>query len=89
MQKEFFLQKIFPSRCLESVDEQASSSFSRIFNEGSKQKNWRSLNEEDVLQDLLGWLIELNYLRETETPYHPKGGRPSSRKFLVNPKIKR
>ena len=54
-----------------------------------KQKNWRSLNEEDVLQDLLGWLTELNYLRETETPHHPKGGRPSSRKFLVNPKIKR
>ncbi|MFL2747989.1 MAG: DUF3987 domain-containing protein [bacterium] len=54
-----------------------------------KQKKWRSLNEEDVLQDLLGWLTELNYLRETETPHHPKGGRPSSRKFLVNPKIKR
>ena len=34
-------------------------------------------------------LTELNYLRETETPHHPKGGRPSSRKFLVNPKIKR
>ena len=54
-----------------------------------KQKNWRSLNEEDVLQDLLGWLTELSYLREIETPHHPKGGRPSSRKFLVNPKIKR
>ena len=54
-----------------------------------KQKNWRSLNEEDVLQDLLGWLTELNYLREIETPHHPKGGRPLSRKFLVNPKIKR
>ena len=76
--KGFFFQKIFPSRCLESADEQASSSFSRIFNEDLKQKNWRSLNEEDVLQDLLGWLTELNYLRETETPHHPKGGRPFS-----------
>ena len=52
-----------------------------------KQKNWRNLNEEDLLNDVVDWLIGLNFLRESSPVQKPQGGRPASRRFLVNPRI--
>ena len=46
-----------------------------------------NLNEEDLLNDVVDWLIELNFLRESSPVQKPQGGRPASRRFLVNPRI--
>ena len=51
-----------------------------------KQKNWRHTSDNEVLLDAIDCLVELNYLKEIQTDSRGKPGRPSSRKFLVNPK---
>ena len=51
-----------------------------------KQKNWRHTSDNEVLLDAIDWLVELNYLKEIQTDSRGKPGRPSSKKFLVNPK---
>ena len=51
-----------------------------------KQKNWRHTSDNEVLLDAIDWLVELNYLKEIQTDSRGKPGRPSSRKFIVNPK---
>merc|ERR1711991_1048024 len=51
-----------------------------------KQKNWRHTSDNESLLDAIDWLVELNYLKEIQTDSRGKPGRPSSRKFIVNPK---
>ena len=40
-----------------------------------KQKNWKGLRDNEVLKEVLDWLIELGYLRELEPMVKPQGVR--------------
>ena len=50
-----------------------------------KRKNWRGLRDEKVLVEALDLLVDHHYLIEQEPVRNPKGGRPPSRSFSVNP----
>jgi len=50
-----------------------------------QRKGWKGLRDEKVLNEALDLLVDHNYLIELELVKHPKGGRPSSRRFSVNP----
>jgi hypothetical protein len=50
-----------------------------------KRKCWRGLRDEKVLGEALDLLVDHHYLIEQEPVRNPKGGRPPSRSFSVNP----
>ena len=51
-----------------------------------KRRGWRGLRDEKLLSDALDLLVDHRYLFELEPVRQPKGGRPASRNFSVNPR---
>jgi hypothetical protein len=49
-----------------------------------KQKKWRGIHDDKLIDEVLELLVEKDIVMELETPHGIKG-RPSSRRFLVNP----
>ena len=49
-----------------------------------KQKKWRGINDDKLIDEVLELLVEKDIVKELETPHVIKG-RPPSRRFLVNP----
>jgi hypothetical protein len=49
-----------------------------------KQKKWRGINDDKLIDEVLELLVEKDIVKELETPHVIKGRPPSSR-FLVNP----
>ena len=49
-----------------------------------KQKKWRGIHDDKLIDEVLELLVEKDIVKELETPHVIKG-RPPSRRFLVNP----
>ncbi len=49
-----------------------------------KQKRWRGINDDKLIEEVLEMLVENDIVKELESPPGIKG-RPPSRRFLVNP----
>jgi hypothetical protein len=49
-----------------------------------KQKKWRGINDDKLIDEVLELLVEKDIVKELEKPHVIKG-RPSSSRFLVNP----
>ena len=49
-----------------------------------KQKKWRGIHDDKLIDEVLELLVEKDIVKELETPHVIKGRPPSSR-FLVNP----
>ena len=49
-----------------------------------KQKKWRGIHDDKLIDEVLELLVEKDIVMELETPHGIKG-RPTSRRFLVNP----